>query len=147
MILYPSLLFAVFCGRWLWVGRGWWLCLRVSAVGSFLVCFYHENLWLFCLFFFFLRGHQRPPGGDNAVGITLFCFLFFFLVWALSPPIGENAVGFKLLNYRSWTKFFFSCVVKKAPPAAKMSWGKTKLFFSIFLCGHKGPPSGENAVG
>ena len=126
MILYPSLLFAVFCGRWLWVGRGWWLCLRVS--GWFLLCVLLPRKFVIILFvFFFLRGHQRPPGGDNAVGITLFCFLFFFLVWALSPPIGENAVGFKLLNYRSWTKFFFSCVVKKAPPAAKMPWGKTKF--------------------
>ena len=58
-------------------------------------CFIHSNVTRIfkSFFFFFLCGHQGPPGGENAVGI------FFFLCGHQGPPGGENAVGI----------FFFLC--------------------------------------
>ena len=82
LLMNDFISFSFICGllRSVAMGRPGLVAVLAGKRGWFLPCVLLPRKFVIILFvFFFLRGHQRPPGGDNAVGFTLFCFLFFFL--------------------------------------------------------------------
>ena len=125
--------FSFICGllRSVAMGRPGLVAVLAGKRGWFLPCVLLPRKFVIILFvFFFLRGHQRPPGGDNAVGITLFCFLFFFLCGHWAPPSAKMPWG---LNY--WTIVlelsFFFLVWSKMPPQRRKCRGVKLSFWTI----------------